>query len=81
MSVAIVFPNGTDWFKANWGFRQLAEDTTSHHREDDGICNALEEPLALGCLDLKKMDLISDAESQKPSGKLPTARHQLRTLD
>ena len=42
MSVIIVFPNGTDWFRANWVFRQLAGDVSVHYRNDDSVCKALE---------------------------------------
>ncbi len=56
MSVIIVFPNGTDWFKANWVFRQLVQDVSSHYRNDDDVCKALELARAFGSLDLKKMD-------------------------
>lgn len=56
MSVIIVFPNGTDWFKANWVFRQLCEDVSNRYRNDDGVCQALELAQALGSLDLKNMD-------------------------
>jgi hypothetical protein len=56
MSVIIVFPNGTDWFKANWVFRQLAGDVSVRYRNDDSVCKALESAQALGSLDLKDMD-------------------------
>jgi hypothetical protein len=56
MSVIIVFPNGTDWFRANWVFRQLAGDVSVRYRNDDCVCKALESAEALGSLDLKDMD-------------------------
>ena len=56
MSVIIVFPNGTDWFKANWVFRQLAQDATSRHRNDIEFCKVFEVAEALGTLDLKQMN-------------------------
>ena len=56
MSVIIVFPNGTDWFRANWVFRQLAGDVSVRYRNDDSVCKALESAEALGSLDLKDMD-------------------------
>jgi hypothetical protein len=55
MSVIIVFPNGTDWFNANWVFR-LAQDVSSRYGNDADLCKALEVAEALGGLDLKKMD-------------------------
>jgi hypothetical protein len=56
MSVIIVFPNGTDWFKANWVFRQLGQDVSNQCRNDADLCKAVEVAEALGELDLKKMD-------------------------
>ena len=55
MSVIIVFANGRDWFKANWVFRQLAQDISNRYRNDGELCKALEVAQALGCLDLKNM--------------------------
>ena len=56
MPVIIVFPNGTDWFKANWVFRQLSQDVSSRGRKDTALCHALELAQAFGSLDLKTMD-------------------------
>jgi hypothetical protein len=56
MSVSIVFPNGTEWFKANWVFRQIVEDVSARYQNDEGIRTALELAQALGSLDLKQMD-------------------------
>jgi hypothetical protein len=56
ISVIIVFPDGTDWFKANWVFRQLAQDVTDCYSGDAEVCKAVEVAEALGALDLKKMN-------------------------
>ena len=56
MSISIVFPNGTEWFKANWVFRQIVEDVSARYQNDEGIRTALELARALGSLDLKQMD-------------------------
>jgi hypothetical protein len=56
MSVIILLPNGTDWFKANWVFRQLAEDVSNRYRNDDGVCKTLELAQAFGSLDMEIMD-------------------------
>jgi hypothetical protein len=56
MSVVIVFPDGTDWFKANWVFRQLAQDVSDRYSSDAEVCKAVEVAEALGVLDLKKMN-------------------------
>jgi hypothetical protein len=51
-----VFPDGTDWFKANWVFRQLAEDVSNRYRHDDDVRKSLELAQAIGMLHLKDMD-------------------------
>ena len=56
MSVIILLPNGKDWFKANWVFRQLAEDVSNRYRNDDGVCKTLELAQAFGSLDMEIMD-------------------------
>ena len=56
MSVIVVFPDGTDWFKANWVFRQLADDVSDRYKSDAEIREALEVAQALGTLDLKAMN-------------------------
>ena len=56
MSVIIVFPDGTDWFKGNWVFRQLAHDLSDRYNSDAEVCNAVEAAQALGALDLKAMN-------------------------
>ncbi len=56
MSVIILFPNGTEWFKANWVFRQLAHDVFNRYSKDAELCKALEVAEALGALDLKEID-------------------------
>ena len=55
MSVIIVFPNGADWFKANWVFRQLAQDVSERYGSDAEVCKAVEAAEALNALDLNKM--------------------------
>ena len=55
MSVIIVFPDGTDWFKANWVFRQLALDICKRYSSDAEVCEAMAVAEALGSLNLKKM--------------------------
>jgi hypothetical protein len=53
--VIIVLPNDTDWFYANWVFRQLASDVVTRYPDRD-ICETLEQAAAVGMLDLKAMD-------------------------
>lgn len=56
MSVLIVFPDGSNWFKANWVFRQLAQDVSDRYSSDAELCKAVDVAEALGTLDLKKME-------------------------
>lgn len=56
MSVIIVFPDGTDWFKANWVFQQLAQDVAGLYSSDAEVCKAVEIAEAIGALDLKNMN-------------------------
>jgi hypothetical protein len=54
--VIVSFPDGADWYKANWAFRQLADDISARFPEDEEICNALEQAQAFGHLDLAGID-------------------------
>jgi hypothetical protein len=56
MSVIVVFPDGTDWFKANWVFRQLAQDVSDRYSIDTEVRKAVKVAEALGALDLKQMN-------------------------
>lgn len=56
MSVIIVFPNGTDWFKANWVFRQLAEDVSKSYPLDTEVNAEMEKAQAIGALFLNEME-------------------------
>lgn len=56
MSVLIKFPDGTDWFKANWVFRQLASDVSDRYQDDVEVCAALKVAEANSMLDLHKMN-------------------------
>jgi len=55
MSVVISFPSGEDWFKANWVFRQLADDVVRRHPDAD-ILGALEEAQAFNHLDFRTLE-------------------------
>jgi len=54
--VIIVFSNGTEWFKANWVFRQLAEDVATAFPLDQEVNFEIEKAQAIGALFLKDMD-------------------------
>ena len=48
--VIISFADGSDWFKANWVFRQLVYDVSQSYPEDDELINKLEQAQSLGAL-------------------------------
>ena len=57
--VIIKLQDGTDWFKANWIFRQLAKDTIATFPDDHELKLTMERSQALGGLFLDSME--SDA--------------------
>jgi acetyl-CoA acetyltransferase len=54
--VIITFPDGSDWFKANWAFRQLAHDTSTVFPDDATVFDLMEKGEAFGHLALDAMD-------------------------
>jgi hypothetical protein len=50
------FQNGTDWFKANWIFRQFAEDIMAAFPEDTALRLLLEKAQAFGGLRLDSLE-------------------------
>ena len=55
--VIISFKDGADWAKANWVFRQLAEDVVSRCPTDAEIVKEMKQAQAIGALLLDQMDL------------------------
>lgn len=53
--VVIILPDGRDWCKANWAFRQLVQDISRQFEHDDELCRTLDLAQAYGTLDLKGM--------------------------
>jgi hypothetical protein len=54
--VIISFPNGADWYKANWVFRRFQMDIAESHPRDDLLNLEMEKAEALGGLALESMD-------------------------
>lgn len=54
--IIIKFQDGTDWFKANWVFRQLAEDIMEAFPNDSALRQIMENAQALGGLFLNSME-------------------------
>ena len=54
--VIVKFPNGTDWYKANWAFRQLAADTIAAFPGDESLEFALKQAEAIGALFLDHLE-------------------------
>lgn len=53
--VIIKLPSGSDWYKANWAFRQLAEDTIASAPDDGELKYIMEEAQAFGALFINSM--------------------------
>jgi hypothetical protein len=54
--VIITFQIGADWFKANWVFRQLAEDVSMKFPKNREVNSAMERAQWYGCLALDDME-------------------------
>ncbi len=54
--VIVKFPDGRDWFKANWVFRRLKHEMMAAAPDDAELKCALEEGEALGALYIDQMD-------------------------
>ena len=50
--VILKFQNGADWFKANWVFRQLADDMNMRFPDNEELKHTLEKAQAFGFLGL-----------------------------
>jgi hypothetical protein len=55
--VIIKFPNGSDWHKANWAFRRLAEDVVAAHPDDSDLKLEMQRAQAMGLLSLDQMGI------------------------
>ena len=53
--VIIRFPNGSDWYKANWAFRRLAEDIVAGHPDESDLKAEMKRAEVLGILLLDQM--------------------------
>jgi hypothetical protein len=53
--VVICFPNGKDWFKANWAFRQLAADVMAAYPGDAELHERFLRAQAYNALFLDRM--------------------------
>lgn len=51
--VIIRFENGADWYKANWIYRQLADDAIARSPGDAELASLMEQAQALGLLALE----------------------------
>lgn len=54
--VIICFKDGTEWYRANWIFRQLSADVESVCAGDNEISLAMEKAGAIGTLFLDRID-------------------------
>jgi hypothetical protein len=56
--VIISFPNGADWSRANWIFRQLQKDVADSYPTDSEVVHELEKASAFGGLALESMEVV-----------------------
>ena len=61
--VIIEFPDGSDWYRANWIFRRFAADVIASAPEDAELRHAFEKGRAIGLLSMDRMepDLLARA--------------------
>ena len=73
--VIITFPNGTDWYKANWAFRQLAKSAVARFPNNEELASRLEEAASIGLLRLSNGDAVASilktVASEILSGEIP----------
>lgn len=77
--VIIKFPDGADWYKANWVFRQFVSDVLIAAPDDAELQYAFKEASAVGALFLDRMDIalqrralraMKEVAQQTLSGKI-----------
>ena len=77
--VIIKFPDGADWYKANWVFRQFANDILAVSSDDAELQFAFKEASAIGALFLDRMEValqgrairvMKEVAQQTLSGKI-----------
>jgi len=78
--VIITFPNGTDWYKANWVFRQITEDAVAMFPDDAELKSLMEQAGALGGLSLESMRADLASRISQAIGKVAETTIQGRTL-
>jgi hypothetical protein len=54
--VVITLKSGADWYKANWVFRQIANDVIANFPEDTELRLIMQKAQAFGALALTSMD-------------------------
>ena len=61
--VIIKFPDGIDWFKANWVFRRLVEDVGIAFPQKRDLVARMERAQGIGAFILNEMDADSSSEA------------------
>jgi len=78
--VIIRFPHGGDWYKANWAFRQFADDVVAHAGGDPEIQFVMRHGTANHALFLDKLEqdllkrlipILRTVASETLVGKIP----------
>jgi hypothetical protein len=68
--IIIKLKDGSDWFKANWVFRQFAADVIAAFPRNSELNLELEKTQAFGSLSLNTMEPNSAAATLKAIGKM-----------
>ena len=55
--VIIKFPDGSEWFKANWAFRRLAEDVAAAFPQNKDLISQMERAQGIGALFLSDLEV------------------------
>jgi hypothetical protein len=76
----IVFPDQRDWYKANWAFRQLAQDIAQYYSPTPQVSDLLERSQLYGTLRLDElseplrsetMGLLASVSGRTLEGEIP----------
>lgn len=68
--IIIKFKDGTDWFKANWIFKQLAEDVIAIFPNDRNLRSVMERAQAVGGVFFDSMEADVAAATVKAIKKV-----------
>jgi len=59
--ILITFPDGTDWFKANWVFREFSVEIAAMFTNDEGVLSDIERIYCNGGINFAGEDPVRSA--------------------